>query len=737
MDILSAIPYLPGTPPENPGPLERFMPPVQEGIAAAFLSRHAVPSSWVLDPFGALPRLAIEMARLGYRVLTAVNNPVIRFMLEMAARPPTQADLRLALSELASARKGEERLETHLQSLYLTECDKCGRSLPAEAFVWECGAETPFARIYHCPCGESGEHPARESDRQRLSQMVAMDSLHRSRTLERVTARDDPERGNVKQALECYLPRAVYSIITLVNKLEGLDLSSERHRSLTALILTACDEANTLWPHPAERPRPKQLTVPTHFLEKNIWQALERGVDIWSGRAQPVPLVIWPEVPPESGGICLFEGPIRDLAPHLKDHLPQVLISAIPRPNQAFWTLSALWTGWLWGREAVKPFKSALQRRRYDWTWHAAALYAALKNLAPHVPLSAPLFALLAEVEPSFLSAMLLAASAAGFDLHGLALRTVHDPLQAVWYRQDLRPKEEMADADTVRLAMQDYLRARGEPVTYLHLHAAALAARCESHALAWKADALGQIHAPIHAALDSGEFVHYGGSKNLESGLWGLPAWDPETASLPDRVELAVVRFLQERLACSWPELEECLNAELSGLFTPSLGLIKAVLTSYAVETEGRWSLRQEDFPSPRRVDLESASRLLETLADRLGYTATWIEGPDRLLLWQENARTVYAIYLLASAGAGKILRQNPYPPECSLLALPGGRSELLAAKLRRDPALEQVWKGGWRALKFRQLRRLAEIPSMTRDGWEKDLSGDPIEPLEQMKMF
>jgi hypothetical protein len=49
----------------------------------------------------------------------------------------------------------------------------------------------------------------------------------------------------------------------------------------------------------------------------------------------------------------------------------------------------------------------------------------------------------------------------------------------------------------------------------------------------------------------------------------------------------------------------------------------------------------------------------------------------------------------------------------------------------------LDQIWQNGWRVLKFRHLRRLAESPGLTRESWARELSGDPIEPLEQMKMF
>jgi hypothetical protein len=731
--------YNPGDEPEKPTPLARYLPPTLDGVATAFLAQRSTPGAWVLDPLGASPRLAAEMARSGYQVLVAINNPVTRFLLEMAADPPSVVDLHAALSELAAARKGDDRLETHLQSLYLTECVKCQRQVPVEAFVWERESGALVGRIYRCPCGDSGEYPATEADKTRAARLAATDGLHRARALERVAAPDDPDRHHVAEALECYLPRAVYALITIINKLDSLSLTGERHRALLALILTACDEASTLWPHPAERPRPKQLTVPPHFLEKNVWLALERSVELWSSNEKPVQVVSWPGAPDEAGGLCLFDGPIRDLAPRLKDLSLGAVVTVVPRPNQAFWTLSALWAGWLWGREAAAPFKSVLRRRRYDWNWHAAALYAALKNLSDRLPLNAPLFAIIPELEPAFLSAALLAAAGAGFELSGLALRTRHDPVQVIWHRrafahEDKEPTE--IDPEAVHQAIRLALQERSEPAPYLFLHAAGLAAMAAAHSLRWRPEALAQIHAPIQAALVEPEFVHHAESSNPEIGLWGLAEWDTETEPLPDRVEVAAVHFLQKTPGCSLRDLETALNAEFSGLLTPSLGILRAVLASYAVETDGRWSLRTEDFPAVRRADLEIAAQSLAALGPRLGYALQREESPQRIVLWRETGKTMYTFYLLASAVVGRLLRLNPSPSNNSFIVLPGGRAGLLSYKLDRDPALRSVAER-WRVVKFRHLRRLAEMTELTREHFEKELSSDPIEPPEQMELF
>ena len=731
--------YLPGDEPENPGPLARYLPLTADGTATGFLALHSRPGDWVLDPFGASPRTCLEMARLGFRVLVAVNNPVTRFLLETIANPSSQAELRAALADLAAVRKGEERLETHLQSLYLTECTKCHRQVPAEAFVWERESGELTSRIIRCSCGDNGEYPATAADQALAAGFAATDGLHRARALERVATANDPDRIHVKEALECYLPRSVYALITIINKMESMTLPPERRRCLLALVLTACDETSALWPYPAERPRPKQLTIPPRFLEKNVWLALERGLETWAGAGQGIEVVNWPSFPAEGGGLCLFDGPMRDLSPQLKEFTPSAVVTVLPRPNQAFWTLSALWAGWLWGREAATPFKSVLHRQRYDWNWHAVAIHSALKNMADHLPLNTPFFAIVPEPESAFLSAAMLAVAGSGFELAGMALRTRHDPVQILWQKRAFSHADKESspiDAEEVSQAMISFLQERGEPVHFLHLQAAGLAAMVENQNLHWQDDRLAKVNTVILNALGGPQFVHHSESKNPETGLWGLSEWNAERESLPDRVEIFIVRYLQKNPAAQLRDLETDLNVELTGLLTPSLGLMRAVLTSYALETEGSWSLRPEDQASSRRADLEEAATALTALAARLGFSLERNESPQRLILWHDSGKAVYAFYLLASAMAGRILRQNPNPAELSLLVLPGGRSGLLAYKLNRDPGLRSLAER-WRVLKFRNLRRLAGITALSRVRFEEELSGDPIEPPEQMKLF
>jgi hypothetical protein len=243
-------------------------------------------------------------------------------------------------------------------------------------------------------------------------------------------------------------------------------------------------------------------------------------------------------------------------------------------------------------------------------------------------------------------------------------------------------------------------------------------------------------LGAPILQALSGPDFVHHAESPNPEIGMWGLSAWDVQAETLADRVEVAVVQFLQKNPACSLRDLETAVNPDFPGLQAPSLGLLRAVLASYALEADGKWTLRPEDAPAARRADLESAAGSLASIASALGYTLQHEKGPQRLMLWKEGKKSVYAFYLMASTLVGRLLRQADCPAERCVLVLPGGRASLLAHKLERDPGLRSALER-CRVVKFRHLRRLAEMTGLSRERWEKELSGDPIEAPEQMKLF
>ena len=735
------LPYIPGLKPADPGPLSRFLPALEDGVISAWLSQLDRPSAWLLDPFGFSPRLVLEGARSGYRVLVTANNPVTRFLLETFANPPPESEFIAALADLGALKKGDERLENHLQSLYFTTCENCQQQIQAHTFLWRKGEDAPYARIYDCKhCDDTGERIVTEEDIERTKKIAETDVLHRSRAFERVVSLNDEDRIFVEEAVIHYLPRPLYVLTTIINRLNGMNISAERKRALTALILVACDAGNTLWAHPAERPRPKQFSTPNYFREHNVWMMLERGLSLWTGTGSTVPYEAWPKKIPESGGICIYEGRLKDLADEVKREIPiAAVIGSVPRPNQAFWTLSALWAGWLWGQEAVEPYKNALRRRRYDWGWNATALHGTFNHLNKLLVDGVPMFGLIAEPEPAFMTSVLTAAQTAGFKLESVALQTEDDPAQVTW-KSAQKTKAGNVDVETVRKAMREHLSARGEPAEYLHIHCAGLIACETANALKQPEhefdEALRKTQSLFESALKAGrEFVHYSTGENVETGMWGLDTGitrpPTQSESLSDRVEAAIVTFLQKQNEAVYLEIETDLYPRFPGLLTPSKGLIYAVLNSYANKDGARWKLREEDHALARRADMKNIFESLETMGKRLNYQS---QINDVELTWKENNTTVKKFHVLASAMVKRALENAD---EQTVIIIPGGRAALVAYKQEHDPSLKERLKKH-PVVKYRLLRSLLEIQILSREIFEKQISSDPVEAsTRQMMMF
>jgi hypothetical protein len=751
MSLPKEAQYIAGSLSASPGPLSRYLPPLPDGIVTDWLASQSpsIPQgAWILDPFGASPRTAVELARAGFRVLVAANNPVARFLIEMAAHPPLESEFRAALADLATARKGDERIEPHLRALYATECARCGRSIMADAFLWERDAVAPYARLYTCPnCGDSGEHPTTPSDAERAT--IAIAGLHRTRALERVAPLNDPDRPNAEEALAAYPPRAVYALFTLINKLDGLNLSPLRRRCLQALLLSTCDQANTLWAYPTTRERPKHLGIPPRYRENNIWLALEASIPLWATGASVVPLVTWPKQPEtentKTGCVCVFVGRLRDLAADLQNIRISAVVAALPRPNQAFWTLSALWAGWLWGREAVGPFKAVLRRRRYDWAWHTTALASALKALTEHLPAGIPFLGLIGELESGFLKAASIAADVAGFDLHRMVLRDEYIPAYLEWVCAGVPVERPVSESivSLIQSAAEEYLIERGEPADYLHLVAAALQGLSSAHAF-WltaaatassekvedhPADLFNQTQNAIREVFTyRGGFLRYGATEAFDTGQWWLQEAKNTAVPLADRVEMELVRFLIHHPGSSFEDIDRNICKIFPGIFTPGLDLLQVCLDSYGIQDPpecGHWTLRPADIPANRRVEIELIHKQLQQLAERLGYTVQ----DDTALVWLDTKKLPhYWFFIKASAIFSEIVLNSGLPASRTLIVLPGSRANLVVYKQRCDPRMGQIAESGWRFLKFRHLRWLLETPLLLQDNFDEQLNADPL---------
>jgi hypothetical protein len=151
-------PYVPGNSPPPDLPIGRFLPPIPQGMIANWCNNNLAPGTWIVDPFGFSPIIAIEAVSAGFPVLVTVNNPVHAFILEVLTSAPKEEELIAAFQDLATAVKGDERIESFIRGLYKVNCGACTKRIEANGFLWKKEDEFPYAALVDCPfCGAHGE----------------------------------------------------------------------------------------------------------------------------------------------------------------------------------------------------------------------------------------------------------------------------------------------------------------------------------------------------------------------------------------------------------------------------------------------------------------------------------------------------------------------------------------------------------------------------------------------------
>jgi hypothetical protein len=347
------------------------------------------------------------------------------------------------------------------------------------------------------------------------------------------------------------------------------------------------------------------------------------------------------------------------------------------------------------------------------------------------------MFGVVGESEPGFNTAVITASNLSDFRLEGLSLRREEDQLQGFW-RKGLTPATTSAEpSETVRRAAVKLLASRGEPSHFQHLQLAGLNELSKRSQLGSAVSNAGDLQTETRATFEvgltfRGSFTRFGASEqSLETGLWWLLDSEAARSPLADRVEIAVVRYLLRQPGHNLDEIDQMLCEIFPGLLTPPRTLTDAILNSYGEEKDSRWFISPGDQPKSRRMDLREMRAGLDALGKRLGYN---VSGESPVEWHDKDARLVYVFYPIASALLGDILLNSKKPAEKSFVLLPGRRAALALYKIERDPRFKQAVDDGWRFIKFRHLRRLAENQSLTPESFTELLELDPL-TLEQMQ--
>lgn len=516
--------------------------------------------------------------------------------------------------------------------------------------------------------------------------------------------------------------------------------------------------------------------------------------------AASLPALLEPVPGPDFGQVLTLHRASRLLVEALRPY-PRLsfICTDPPRPSLVAHTLAFLWSGWLLGREATRPLRPLLRRRTMDWEWYSEVMAGVFKALCHLLADGGRLLLAFTAEEERLLLALLLAAARADlalehsvYQFQGEGVRGERVTYRLLFRRHPRPLRRSSQSEETVKhwaedsaptfrqegaKAAQAALRARGEPAFPSWLQAAIVTHWGSSGLLytvplrTWSFRPLSWLMRQVKAVMPA-EGLAPAGLQWLApgAGLEGRPAlaaccWlaDPSSAAEPlsQRVELATADLLQR--AEHWPQMElhDALCQRFCGLLTPDRPLLEACITSYGLEQKpGYWQLRAEDRPPARAEARRQMVQLLVQTGQRLGFDVWLAEeegGGDRepstcsylpvtlsplSVVWHEGGMPAHGFALSDTAALAPWL-EPPSPALADVsryIVVPGGRSGLLAFKLRCCPAWRyRLEAHGWMFVKQRHLRRLAEVTDLDRAGWQARIGLDPIveRSEEQLALF
>lgn len=743
-------------------PLDRFLPPWHEGMASRWMNHYASPGSWVLDPFGQSPFSVLELARAGYRVLVTANNPIAAFIIEVLASAPSLDDMQSALKALAESKSNRgQSLEDQIKSQYLLPCPNLNcpslqdsqtfPSFEVERYIWNEDQELPHLAIGQCQlCDMQGEYAITPDVYQTLPALPPA-AMSRARILEKIARPDDPLRAVMEDVVDFYTARALYLLQSILARIESQEFNPQQKTLIQALFLSAADRSNQLWTHPHGRSRPKQLTRPPVFQEFNIWMALEAACHQWASTEKAITLRYWPEKLPQSGGISLFKGRLRELTPALDKTQMDVVYANLPRRNHAWWNLSGLWSGWLWGRDGIKTVRNSLLKQRYDWTWHATALEKVLVRLNDMVQPATPILLQVSEWDPLFLLASVKAAQYAGFSLRSAAGSGNLSVLQSVWKisqpSQDLATQTSASDLrNRAKDIAKSFLGLRGEPAGYPRLFTQIVLGLQTQNLLFQNREE--QATLPINKVqedldpvfTDTGLLHRYNPGATTEIGGYWLTRPPESYTALADSVESLVRHEFLHSESIKALDLATAINNGHPGLMTPEPELIQNILKSYATEKESEsgsvWTLNDHESFATRNEDIKTLRDIIEKMARRLDLKRQL--GTDVIYYLDDHDEELFTFFVSGSAIISETIQRNKMLIGIKLIVLPGSRANLISYKLRRDPSLQALLGDDWHFVKFRQIRNLNDNPLLTRDLFASQIFGDPPEyQSSQLALF
>jgi hypothetical protein len=304
----------------------------------------------------------------------------------------------------------------------------------------------------------------------------------------------------------------------------------------------------------------------------------------------------------------------------------------------------------------------------------------------------------------------------------------------------------EIIDAEFFRAALDEVIKQKGEPIDYEEVMyicrvAHALGEELPQNLLELDEDMLDKQLTQIKKVLQDSNFLITYKNQHVPQGNQWWPV-KPMNLEIPlsDRVENSILDLLQKKKTISLTELDQDICSKFRGICIPPLELIRICLESYAEPLPDQnefFRLRDQDEIAYRAEEISKTINTLKFLAVKFGYRT---EGENPFTWQDKEGRIMQKFCIIGNGIFSPLLDQveKELIPK-SIVIFPASRSRLILYKLRNNAFWQSQIDLGWRFLKMRHLRELAQHEEITPALWEDLMNADPLlwDPPVQLQIL
>lgn len=722
-------------PPVNsPGMRERVVAPFSPLLATTAVQ--PLPAGRLVMAMGAGTD---ELSRLRPEATIIDPDPLDLLALAVQSASLETGTIARALTQLLDAPHRGRPWGQHLRRAYDTSCPACGRITEALSYRWQGSPPALVSRELDCEhCGFSGESAAEPEDRLQAAEIEPGKSLYWE-MMGRVVEESDSLRPRLEQAVAFYTSRALWGLWQSLRILQDLRLSQDERRALQLILVEALwhgssleGQGDLLWQPNLRRPR--------RFVERNLWRVLDeaarrvaRLVATAAAAAPPAQLIQrWPD----------------DARRRLEPGSTALALALVPPSLPLYWLLRFVWSGWLFGRQAVAPLVDLLSLRSGEWELLRLRLESAHQAMYDWLAEGGELavqWRWRGDEDPTL---SILSSLPAAPAMVSVAALGSNEYVALAVSRKTAAVSPAVSSGDHMKVGADMMLEAviqRGEPLTAPQLRPLIAAA--------WRR--LGELpdvaEVDLETLLDPLAPPPGLQVTGNEGAAWepGDPAWwwlhHPPATWQPatDQAERLTLTVLEDGEVASTDDLAWRISRDLPPACAPDRPWIEALAASYTEMTEDGLLLLPQDRPPKRQTELAALAQDLLAAGRRLGFDAAiWPEDGLWQVEWQRQARRRASFVLTVSTALTPRVWQSraPLPGLSRFLVLPGSRASLVQWRIDHQPLwAAAALAGGWTFTKFRHLREMLADTSEEPERWLAHLHLDPITSgqAEQMSLF